>query len=216
MKAAFFVLAAGLLTGCATAPSPQADFVISPAEQSQAEMAEIRREFALSESRGLTEPIMPHLPTKRRPAPCRMTSTPDIALCHERVFLGRRWQERDVRYGRGQGGQGWFLFNGTYETVAGRYRLASDAKGEHLSLCWERDALTCETVLGPRIDQYGGNDRYVVIARRDLPDETPRFYYVEAAKDGPGTVHGPLTASAFTREKLTLALPEFDGIIVSR
>ncbi|MFT4253259.1 MAG: hypothetical protein QM608_12310 [Caulobacter sp.] len=206
---------AALLAGGDAGSKRPPDFVLSEAEQKSAQMTDVLSDAALAESRGLSEPIMPILPSKRRPAPCRMTSISGVALCHERVRYFSGWKERDVRYVAGADG-GWLLFRGTYETVGGRYRLASDAKGEHLSLCWERDALTCETVLGPRIDQYGGNDRYVVIARRDLPDETPRFYYVEAAKDGPGTVHGPLTAGAFAREKLTLALPEFDGIIVSR
>lgn len=205
--------AATTISGAQAAP---ADFVLSPAEQVAVEQAAIAREAALAEARRLPPPPAAPLPTDRKPAPCRMTSIPDVALCRERVRLEGKWVAREVRYVRAAGGVGWLDFQGAYETVAGRYRLASDAQGEHLRLCWERDALTCDTVLGPRIDQYGGDDRYIVIARRDPPDETPRFYYVEAAKDGPGVVHGPLTASAFTREKLALALPEFDGIIVSR
>lgn len=198
------------------AGAAQTDFVLSPAEQATIAHAAQAREAALAEARKLPPPDLAPLPTERKPASCRMTSIAEVALCRETVRLQGKWQSRDVRYVRGAGGVGWLDFQGTYETVAGRYRLASDAQGEALSLCWERDALTCETVLGPRIDQYGGDERYVVIARRDAPDETVRYYYVQAAKDGPGTVHGPLTAGAFMREKLKLALPEFDGIIVSR
>ncbi|KSB89568.1 hypothetical protein AS593_02785 [Caulobacter vibrioides] len=199
-----------------SAAAAQADFVLSPAEQATIEKTAIAREAALAEARRLPPPLPAPQPSERKPAACRMTSIPEVALCREKVRLQGKWVERDVRYVQGAGGIGWLDFQGTYEIVAGRYRLASDARGEALRLCWERDALSCETVLGPRIDQYGGNERYVVIARRDLPDETPRFYYVETAKDGPGTVHGPLTAGAFARDKLKLALPEFDGIIVSR
>lgn len=215
MREALIVLTMAALAGCATAPSREPDFVLSEAQQKLAFAGAVFQAMAKEEAMGFEVQPAP-TPSAWRPAPCRLTSITDVALCRETSLLYRNWRTSDVRYVRGAGNSGWMLFTGTYETVAGRYRLASDAKGEHLSLCWERDALTCETVLGPRIDQYGGNDHYVVIARRDLPDETPRFYYVEAAKDGPGTVHGPLTASAFTREKLTLALPEFDGIIVSR
>ncbi|WP_146198075.1 hypothetical protein [Caulobacter endophyticus] len=199
-----------------SAAAAQADFVLSPAEQTTIEKAAIAREAALAEARRLPPPLPAPLPTERKPAACRMTSIPEVALCHEKVRLQGKWVERDVRYVQGAGGVGWLDFQGTYEIVAGRYRLASDARGEALRLCWERDALTCETVLGPRIDQYGGDERYVVITRHDAPDETPRFYYVEAQPDSAGKVHGPLTASAFAREKLKLALPEFDGIIVSR
>ncbi|PXA86743.1 hypothetical protein DMC25_13540 [Caulobacter sp. D4A] len=209
------IATAALMGGRAALAAPSADFVLSEAQQKQAAETARQEDAAKAEAAGLSAPL-PLLPKAWRPAPCRLTSVTDVALCRQTALRGRTWSTVEVRYVRGAANSGWRLFDGTYETVAGRYRLASDAKGEHLSLCWERDALTCETVLGPRIDQYGGNDRYIVIARRDLPDETPRFYYVEAAKDGPGTVHGPLTASAFTREKLTLALPEFDGIIVSR
>lgn len=211
--AAFAALAATASAAQTLAP---AGFTLSPAEQTTIEKAAIAREAALAEARKLPAPAPVPVPTERKPAACRMTSIPEVALCREKVRLDGKWIERDVRYAQGAGGVGWLDFQGTYETVAGRYRLASDARGEALRLCWERDALTCETVLGPRIDQYGGDERYVVIARRDLPDETPRFFYVEAAKDGPGTVHGPLTVGAFTRDKLRLTLPEFDGIIVSR
>ncbi|PVM88648.1 hypothetical protein DDF62_14055 [Caulobacter radicis] len=194
----------------------QPDFMLSPEQQATIEKAALAREAALAEARRLPAPTPAASPTERKPAACRMTSIADVALCREKVRLQGKWVERDVRYVRGAGGVGWLDFQGTYEVVAGRYRLSSDARGEALRLCWERDALTCDTVLGPRIDQYGGDDRYVVIARRDLPDETPLFFYVEAQPDGPGKVHGPLTSSAFARDKLKLALPEFDGIIVSR
>lgn len=208
--------AAAFMAFAGVACAAQPDFVLSPEQQTTIEKAALAREAALAEARRLPAPTPPPSPTDRKPAACRMTSIPDVALCREQVRLEGRWVQRDVRYVRGAGGVGWLDFQGTYEIVAGRYRLASDARGEALRLCWERDALTCETVLGPRIDQYGGDERHVVIARRDLPDETPLFYYVEAAPDGPGTVHGPLTAGAFAREKLNRALPEFDGIIVSR
>ncbi|WP_133244720.1 hypothetical protein [Caulobacter radicis] len=208
--------AAAFMAIAGAAGAAQPDFTLSPGQQATIEKAAIAREAALAEARRLPAPTPAPSPTERKPAACRMTSIPDVALCREKVRLQGKWVERDVRYVRGAGGVGWLDFQGTYEIVAGRYRLASDARGEALRLCWERDALTCDTVLGPRIDQYGGDERYVVIARRELPDETPRFYFVEAAKDGPGTVHGPLTAGGFAREKLQLALPEFDGIIVSR
>lgn len=208
--------AAAFMAIASAACAAQTDFTLSPEQQATIEKAAIAREAALAEARKLPAPTPPPSPAERKPAACRMTSIADVALCREKVRLQGKWVERDVRYVRGAGGVGWLDFQGTYEIVAGRYRLASDARGEALRLCWERNALTCETVLGPRIDQYGGDERYVVIARRDLPDETPRFYFVEAAQDGPGTLHGPLTAGAFTREKLKLALPEFVGIIVSR
>lgn len=208
--------AAAFMAIASVACAAQPDFMLSPEQQATIEKAAIAREAALAEARKLPAPTPAPSPSERKPATCRMTSIPDVALCREKVRLAGKWIERDVRYVRGAGGVGWLDFQGTYEIVAGRYRLASDSRGETLSLCWERDALTCETVLGPRIDQYGGDERYVVIARRDLPDETPRLYYVEAQPDGPGKVYGPLTAGAFTREKLKLALPEFDGIIVSR
>lgn len=216
LRAACFSGAAALLAAAGGACAAQPDFTLSPELQASIEKAAIAREAALAEARRLPAPTPPPSPTQRKPATCRMTSIPDVALCHETVRLQGKWTERDVRYVRGAGGVGWLDFQGTYEVVAGRYRLASNAQGEALRLCWERDALTCETVLGPRIDQYGGDERHVVIARRDAPDDTVRYYYVQAAKDGPGTVHGPLTAGAFAREKLKLALPEFDGIIVSR
>jgi hypothetical protein len=200
----------------ATGAAAQAYFVLSPEQQATIEKAAIARDAALAEARRLPPPLSAPQPTERKPAACRMTSIPEVALCREKVRLQGKWVERSVRYVQGAGGVGWLDFQGTYEIVAGRYRLASDARGEALRLCWERDALTCETVLGPRIDQYGGNERYVVIARHDAPDETPLFYYVEAQPDSPGKLHGPLTASAFAREKLKLALPDFDGIIVSR
>ncbi|MBI1682664.1 hypothetical protein [Caulobacter hibisci] len=208
-------VATALLGGGVATAAPSADFVLSEAQQKQAFEIAMGQGMAQAEAMGLS-PLEPPMPKTWRPARCRLTSIADVALCREKALLGRTWRTSDVRYVRAAGDTGWLLFAGSYETVAGRYRLASDARGERLSLCWERDALTCETVLGPRIDQYGGNDRYIVLSRRDLPDETPQFYYVEAAKDGAGTVHGPLTADAFAREKLARALPEFDGIIVSR
>lgn len=204
---------AALLAGCAT--SGGADFTLSPEAQKQASWQRFSAELDQQQVQGGEDQATLAGPLAWRPARCRLTSIADVALCREETMLAPgRWGRRDVRYARTS--FGWRLFTGTYETVGGRYRLASDVRGEALTLCWERDALTCEPVLHPRIDQYGGNDRYVVIVRHDLPDGQPQHYYVEAAADGPGTVHGPLTAEAFARDKLRLGLPEFEGIIVGR
>lgn len=203
---------ATLLAGCATAG---ADFVLSPKAQREAAWQRFSTELDQDQAQGVENQAAFQPPEAWREARCRMTSIADVALCREEAMVAPgRWSRRDVRYVRTS--FGWRLFTGVYETIGGRYRLASDARGEALMLCWERDALTCEPVLHPRIDQYGGDDRYAVIVRHDLPDGQPQHYYVEAAADGPGTVHGPLTAEAFARDKLRLGLPEFEGIIVGR